>query len=263
MNFNWLTNKFNDIKNELRYLSLKNWRLEEVGRHWDQTTHYDDINAKAYSYFRRFTDGYKLFGPFLKIDQPARVLDICSRTGNGSKYFFEQVKNTDWHFVCADVSARMLKIADQILTASDISHSLVKFESLDLPLADNQFDYILFYETLEHVAAPEKLIGELGRVLKPGGYMLLTTPNVFWSLPHTLAPILNLHHSEGPHHMVSQKRIRQALQKNHLTVVATDCNVIMPFGPKSLTALIGRLEEKSLKFLKPYIGLRRMFVVKK
>ena len=157
----------------------------------------------------------------------------------------------------------MLKIADQILTASDISHSLVKFESLDLPLADNQFDYILFYETLEHVAAPEKLIGELGRVLKPGGYMLLTTPNVFWSLPHTLAPILNLHHSEGPHHMVSQKRIRQALQKNHLTVVATDCNVIMPFGPKSLTALIGRLEEKSLKFLKPYIGLRRMFVVKK
>lgn len=263
MNSNFIKNLINVIKKELRYASLKKWSLQEVGKHWDETTHYDDINEKTYSYFRRFTDGYNLFKPFLDPQKEAKILDICSRTGNGSKYYFDQIKNPNWHFVCADVTDRMQKIADKLLTEAGISHSMVKFETLDLPFNDNEFDYILFYETLEHVDDPNKLISELARVLKPGGFMLLTTPSVTWSLPHYLAPILGLHHSEGPHHMVPKRKILKSFNGHNLKIVAEDTNVIMPFGPKFLTSFFGKLEEKQLKFLKPYLGLRRMFVVQK
>ena len=263
MSFKFLAKKIPIIKKEWYYFCLKKWSLQEVGDHWDDTTHYDDINEKTYSYFRRFIDGYNLFKPFLDPQKDAKVLDICSRTGNGSKYYFDQIKNPNWHFVCADVTTRMQKIADQVLTEANISHSMVKFDTLDLPLNNNEFDYILFYETLEHVDDPDKLISELTRVLKPGGYMLLTTPSVTWSLPHYLAPILNLHHSEGPHHMVPKRKILKAFKANNLKIVAEDTNVIMPFGPKKITSFFGKLEEKQLKFLKPYLGLRRMFVVQK
>ncbi len=47
------------------------------------------------------------------------------------------------------------------------------------PYPDREFDIVLFCETLEHlVIDPTHTLNEIQRVLKPGGYMVLTTPNV-------------------------------------------------------------------------------------
>lgn len=46
-----------------------------------------------------------------------------------------------------------------------------------LPFPDNTFETILSCETVEHVPNPERAFHELARVLKPGGRLLLTTPN--------------------------------------------------------------------------------------
>ncbi len=47
-----------------------------------------------------------------------------------------------------------------------------------LPFADSSFDVVTCVEGIEHVDAQYKLIGELRRVLKPGGRLFLTTPNM-------------------------------------------------------------------------------------
>jgi len=46
-----------------------------------------------------------------------------------------------------------------------------------LPFADATFDLICSFETLEHVPSPSAGLAELVRVTKPGGRLIITTPN--------------------------------------------------------------------------------------
>jgi SAM-dependent methyltransferase len=51
-------------------------------------------------------------------------------------------------------------------------------QSQPLPFDDNIFDLILFTEVLEHIwLFPNQILDEIRRVLKPDGFLLLTTPN--------------------------------------------------------------------------------------
>jgi 2-polyprenyl-3-methyl-5-hydroxy-6-metoxy-1,4-benzoquinol methylase len=49
---------------------------------------------------------------------------------------------------------------------------------LPLPFAAESFDWIVSTEVLEHLHDPHRFIPEFARVLKPGGKMLITTPDI-------------------------------------------------------------------------------------
>jgi SAM-dependent methyltransferase len=54
------------------------------------------------------------------------------------------------------------------------------FEVADLrklPFGEDEFDLIVSFETIEHVPEPAEVFDELARVLKPGGLLLVSTPN--------------------------------------------------------------------------------------
>ena len=53
---------------------------------------------------------------------------------------------------------------------------------LSIPLPDNSVDAIMCTEVLEHIPDPLGAIKEFGRLVKPGGYLILTAP--FASLTH-------------------------------------------------------------------------------
>ena len=46
-----------------------------------------------------------------------------------------------------------------------------------IPLDDESFDCVISGQCLEHVRNPFKVVAEGARILKKGGYMLLTAPN--------------------------------------------------------------------------------------
>src|SRR5437867_2852957 len=67
------------------------------------------------------------------------------------------------------------------VTGIDLHPQSPDVEKLDLnkplPFPDNSFDLVWCSEVIEHVYYPEKLRDEFIRVTKPGGQIMLTTPN--------------------------------------------------------------------------------------
>ena len=46
-----------------------------------------------------------------------------------------------------------------------------------LPYADDEFDRVVSFETVEHLAEQDQLLAEFRRVLKPGGFLVLSSPD--------------------------------------------------------------------------------------
>lgn len=74
-------------------------------------------------------------------------------------------------FQCAGVDREVLpELATQVeVKRADISQAL--------PYPDNSFDIIYHKSVIEHVYSPEKLMKESLRVLKPGGVLIILTPD--------------------------------------------------------------------------------------
>jgi SAM-dependent methyltransferase len=56
----------------------------------------------------------------------------------------------------------------------------VSNDAMHLSFTDDSFDTVLCTELLEHVAEPHLAVEEMSRVLKPGGYLILSVPFVHW-----------------------------------------------------------------------------------
>jgi ubiquinone/menaquinone biosynthesis C-methylase UbiE len=84
--------------------------------------------------------------------------------------------------IAADFSASALSKAQ--LLSKELGIESIEWQQADiekLPFQASYFDTVISCETIEHVPHPRLAISELARVLKPGGRLLLTTPNYFGS----------------------------------------------------------------------------------
>ncbi len=75
---------------------------------------------------------------------------------------------------------------DFALTPSGRSAADVFGSALEVPFGAATFDTVLSTQVLEHVSRPAQLLHEAQRVLKPGGYLVLTAPqtNPLHEEPH-------------------------------------------------------------------------------
>jgi len=250
-------NFFQRIKNEFKYITTKKWGFEDVGKHWDETTDYDDINERTYSYFRRFIDACELFD----LPEKKYTLDICSRTGNGSLYFWK--KNKISKVVCADVTKKMQEICFANLNDKNIDFETKYFNSYPLPFQDQEFETILSFETIEHLPKPKKFISELSRIIKPGGYLVLTMPNILWEPIHWLAAIFDIHHSEGPHRFIRDKKVKKWLKLSNFKIIKAETYILIPGGPKKIIAFGEWIENKLPKRFINLLGLRKIYICQK
>jgi len=48
----------------------------------------------------------------------------------------------------------------------------------ELPYSEGSFDYVICLEGLEHIENPQQAMREFARVLKPGGHLIVSVPNI-------------------------------------------------------------------------------------
>jgi methionine biosynthesis protein MetW len=75
--------------------------------------------------------------------------------------------------VGVDVSSRAVESARSIGVDARIID-----DAGSLPFPDASFDLVTCVEVLEHLFAPHTAVAEIHRVLRPGGHLLVTVPNV-------------------------------------------------------------------------------------
>ena len=86
---------------------------------------------------------------------------------------------------CYVVSQTGARVAGCDLSAEAIRLARSRYPRLDfrvgsaeeIPFPDHSFDVILAFELIEHLSSPTKFISQVRRLIKPGGILVLTTPN--------------------------------------------------------------------------------------
>ncbi len=87
-----------------------------------------------------------------------------------------------------DIAFKNLILCKNLLKEHKIRNfCLVAADARRLPLGHDLFSLIYLIDVLEHLSHPGELLQELNRVVQPGGWIYLTTPNrySFWKEPHT------------------------------------------------------------------------------
>ncbi|MHB8393886.1 MAG: class I SAM-dependent methyltransferase [Candidatus Dormibacteria bacterium] len=103
---------------------------------------------------------------------PRDILDV----GCGDGFFLLRVRNVLSHEVgCSGLDADAQSVAKAQAHGIDCRVGLA---DQTLPFQDSSFDLVFAGEIIEHVADTDRMLEEVSRVLRPGGYLLLTTPNL-------------------------------------------------------------------------------------
>ncbi len=100
--------------------------------------------------------------------RPGRLLDV----GCGDGIFLARMRKCGWDVEGVDVDAKA------------IEHGKAKYglrlhcgDLASVRLPDSSFDAVTLSHVVEHIPDPTELLKEVRRILKPGGRLVLTTPN--------------------------------------------------------------------------------------
>lgn len=132
--------------------------------------HYDlGIKRNLFQKFwhsRRFTEVLKKISPV-----NGSILDIGCHGGTFTKKVIEKLKNKQVYGI--DISHKAIDLAKQRIPYGHFEVASAE----ELPFNENFFEAVFCLEVLEHVDDPKKVLSEIKRVLKKGGYVIFLVPS--------------------------------------------------------------------------------------
>jgi SAM-dependent methyltransferase len=136
----------------------------------------------------------------------------------------------------------------------------------ELPFANEQFDIVLSFDVLEHIPDTDAHLAEVRRVLKPGGWLLLQTPNKWTNAVFETIRWRSLTKWRVDHcSLHTYRELGRRLSAFGFDVAFSDVKVVTPFYREKVRRYLGRFGLLLLNIVNPDslpIPLRTNFYVR-
>ncbi len=110
------------------------------------------------------------------------VLDVGSGEGDGAV----QIRSlTNANVSCVDVA----EVAVNSARSRGLDAYQVDLDNEVLPFDDESFDLVNLTEVIEHLVRPDHALREIRRVIRPGGHLIVSTPNLACLPNRVLLPL--------------------------------------------------------------------------
>lgn len=131
------------------------------------------VDVKADAPWHRAVKAYL---PKLGALEGKRILEIGCGRGGFACWLVGNYPGIE--VTAADFSRSAIRQGSAFAAEQGLSQIQWRIEDIQaISLQDSSFDFVISCETVEHLPNPALAVKELARVLKPGGRLVLTTPN--------------------------------------------------------------------------------------
>lgn len=112
--------------------------------------------------------------------------------GSGEGYGAAMLAEVAASVICVDYDDSAVAHSRRTYPALDVRHGNL----IDLPLPDDSVDVVVNFQVIEHLWDQPQFVAECARVLRPGGRLLMSTPNRITFTPGSDVPVNPFHTRE-------------------------------------------------------------------
>ncbi|HKQ05049.1 MAG TPA: methyltransferase domain-containing protein [Blastocatellia bacterium] len=109
-----------------------------------------------------------------RLSRPAAILDLGCGTGNLAFHLSRQ----GYDVTACDIAEQMIEEGQRAFAGAPIRWLRLSANWQRLPLTSAAFEAVVATSVFEYLHDPDAVLGECNRVLKPGGWLIFTAPDV-------------------------------------------------------------------------------------
>ena len=197
-----------------RHIDPREYCHESLGARFADALSDYDTARRVETLIDSFLDGHDLAG--------RSALDV----GCGLGFFSERLARRGAEVTACDLGESLVRIAAVRANCTGIVADALRLRAR---FAADSFDLVCSSECIEHTPSPHTAIEQMVEVLRPGGLIVLSTPNLLWWPAVKGASLLRLRPFDGLENLSTFPGLRRALRDNGVAVIREEGLHLFPF----------------------------------